>query len=147
MSQCECGLKSLVDARLTKDLTKNLLFRQREDGSMTRGLSARSSSSSCIITVDLNRSWKTLIEMYSHRTFTYERDRLSHLLESRQSLAVHHQTPGLEFGAKMLVTNFCGVAGIGMKLLVVASGASCYQIPPYKSDSPQQWHVHPTQAI
>jgi hypothetical protein len=78
MSQCECGMKSLVDARFTNDLTRNLLLTQRVDGSVTRGLSA-SSSNSKRKTTDLNRSWKKLVENYGNRRFTNDRDRLSAL--------------------------------------------------------------------
>ncbi|KAH8796277.1 heterokaryon incompatibility protein-domain-containing protein [Hyaloscypha finlandica] len=87
MSRCECGLKSLADPRFTNDLTKTLLSTQRNDGSVTRGLStsnnSRFASNSNIIlngrTTDLNKSWKKLVETYAHRTFTHERDRLSAL--------------------------------------------------------------------
>jgi len=87
MSRCECGPKSLADARFTNDLTKTLLSTQRNDGSVTRGLStsnnSRLASNSNIIlngrTTDLNKSWKKLVETYGHRTFTHERDRLSAL--------------------------------------------------------------------
>jgi hypothetical protein len=78
MSHCECGLNSLVDVRFTNDLTRNLLLTQRVDGSVTRGLSA-SSSSSKRKTIDPNKSWKKLVEIYGHRRFTNERDRLSAL--------------------------------------------------------------------
>ncbi len=50
-----------------------------------------------------------------------------HLLESRQSSAAH-KTTWQEFGAKMLVTNFCGVAGIGTELLVVGTKLTTRQL-------------------
>ncbi|KAH7417958.1 heterokaryon incompatibility protein-domain-containing protein [Cadophora sp. MPI-SDFR-AT-0126] len=81
ISRCECGLQSLTEARFTdNDLTRNLLMTQRSDGNVTRGLSASNSSRRLAgRTTDLNKSWKKLVEMYGHRTFTYERDRLSAL--------------------------------------------------------------------
>ncbi|RDL31806.1 uncharacterized protein BP5553_09208 [Venustampulla echinocandica] len=84
MSRCECGLKSLADERFTNDLTRNLLLTQRGDGSVTRGLSA--SGSNAGRTTDLNKSWKKLIGIYSRRTFTYERDRLSALAGAASKL-------------------------------------------------------------
>ncbi|PVH83610.1 HET-domain-containing protein [Cadophora sp. DSE1049] len=81
ISRCECGLQSLTEERFTdNDLTRNLLLTQRRDGIVTRGLSASNSNRRLAgRTTDLNKSWKKLVEMYGHRTFTYEKDRLSAL--------------------------------------------------------------------
>jgi len=81
LSRCECGLQSLTEARFTdNDLTRNLLLTRGRDGIVTRGLSASNSSRRLAgRTTDLNKSWKKLVEMYGHRTFTFEEDRLSAL--------------------------------------------------------------------
>jgi hypothetical protein len=50
------------------------------------------------------------------------------LQESRQSSAAHRRTIWQEFGAKMPVINFCGVAGIGKELLVVGTKLTTHQL-------------------
>ncbi|KAH7370431.1 heterokaryon incompatibility protein-domain-containing protein, partial [Rhexocercosporidium sp. MPI-PUGE-AT-0058] len=81
MSRCECGLKTLAESRFTdNDLTRNLLLTKRGDNSVTRGLSASISRRRLTgQTTNLNRSWKNLVEMYSLRAFTHEKDRLATL--------------------------------------------------------------------
>ncbi|KAL2066150.1 hypothetical protein VTL71DRAFT_2221 [Oculimacula yallundae] len=81
MSQCECGLKSLAESRFTdSDLTRNLLYTNRGDGSVTRGLSASNSLRRLAgKTTNLNTSWRKLVEMYSTRAFTHDKDRLAAL--------------------------------------------------------------------
>ncbi|RDW59150.1 hypothetical protein BP5796_12074 [Coleophoma crateriformis] len=70
MSQCECDLRSTVDP----NFIRNLLWTPRGDGSVTRGLSA--SDRSARKATGLNKAWKSLIELYTRREFTNERDKL-----------------------------------------------------------------------
>ncbi|KAH8815533.1 heterokaryon incompatibility protein-domain-containing protein [Xylogone sp. PMI_703] len=75
MSQCECGLVSVINTSSADDFTRNTLLKRRPDGSMTRALSASDSGRARGIR-NANRAWKYLVEIYSQRDFTDQRDKL-----------------------------------------------------------------------
>jgi hypothetical protein len=77
-SQCECGLRSEPEVwSKWNDMTKRLLFTRGADGKLTRGLTPNGREPEAFSTINKSdRSWKQLIELYTARHLTSERDRL-----------------------------------------------------------------------